>query len=134
MVGTSAYLNWIVGRRVSVFADDQYVSFEADAFTRHDNLLRAGVNLIHERGIFLRVTGSYVRQRFTDTPVTTLPRSNVALADVLVGYEFARKRGRLTLQVGNAFNERFGTVLEGLSIDTFLPRRTAFLAMRWRLF
>lgn len=132
--GTSAYLNWIVARRVSVFADNQFVRFDAEAFDRYDNLFRGGVNFIHERGIFVRFTGSHVRQRFTDTIVPSLPRSSFALADLTVTYEFARKRARLNLQVSNAFNEQFGLALEGLSVDSILPRRRALLTMRWRLF
>jgi hypothetical protein len=131
--GTSAYLNWIVARRVSVFADNQFVRFDADAFDRYDNLLRGGLNFIHERGIFVRFTGSHVRQRFTDTIVPSLPRSSFALADLTVAYEFARKRARLNLQVSNAFDEQFGLAVEGLSVESIRPRRRALLTMRWRL-
>jgi hypothetical protein len=92
------------------------------------------VNFIHPRGLFVRVTGSHVVQRFAESPVTSLPRSNFGLADLSVGYEFAHKRGRLSLQVTNALDEEFGVALEGLSIDTILPRRRALLSMRWRPF
>ena len=37
------------------------------------------------------------------------------------------------LSVTNAFNERFDSVLEGLSIDTLIPRRRALLSLTWRL-
>lgn len=134
MTGTSAYLNWILGPRVSLFADDQFARFDADAFDRYDNLLRGGINVIHERGIFVRVTGSYVTQRFTNTPATDLPKSSFALADLFVTYEFAQKRGRVSLQLSNAFDERFGVALEGLSIDSLRPQRRAYLSMRWRVF
>ena len=132
--GTSAFLNWIVASRVSLFADNQFVHFSAEAFDRYDNLLRGGLNIIHERGIFVRLTGSYVTQRFTNTPVTQLPDSGFALADLAVTYEFARKRGRVSLQVSNAFDEQFGIALEGLSVDALRPRRRAYASMRWRLF
>jgi tetratricopeptide (TPR) repeat protein len=133
-VGTSAYLNLIVTPRVSLFADDQLVRFAGVAFDRYDNLLRAGVNVIHERGLFVRMSVSQVTQRFTDTTVTDLPRSTFAVADLNVAYEFAAKRGRLNFRVTNAFDEAFGVVLEGLSVDGLLPRRRALLTMRWRVF
>ena len=134
MAGTSGYVNWIVARRVSVFADDQFVQLNADAFDRYDNLLRGGINVIHERGVFVRLTASHVMQRFTDSIVSSLPRSNFGLVDLGVTYEFAQKRGRLNFQLTNAFNERFALALEGYSVDTIQPRRRALLTMRWRLF
>jgi hypothetical protein len=133
-VGASAYLNLILTPRVSLFADDQFLHFGADAFDRNDNLLRAGVNVIHERGLFARLTVSQVTQRFRDTAVTDLPRSSFALADLEIGYEFAAKRGRVNLRMTNAFDRTFGLVLEGLSVDPVLPRRQALLSLRWRMF
>jgi hypothetical protein len=103
-------------------------------FTRRDNIFRAGVNFIDKRGIFVRFTGSYVHQRFSDTPVTDLPRSNFFVGDFSIAYEFAGKRGRLGLVVGNAFDQSFGMVLEELTVEPILPRRTALTTLQWRLF
>jgi tetratricopeptide (TPR) repeat protein len=131
--GAAAYVNWIAGRRLSVFGDNQFIQTRAAAFDRFDNLLRLGVNLIHPRGFFARVTGSHITQRFTDTPVTDLPRSSFVLVDVEATYEFAAKRGLVTFRLKNAFDRQFSSVFENVSIDPFLPDRRGVLTFRWRL-
>ena len=131
--GTSVHVNWIATPRVTVFGDNQFAKFEATVMDRSDNLLRGGINLIHPRGVFLRLTASHVSQRFSKTVVTGLPRSTFSLADLSVEYEFAGKRGHAGLTFTNAFNRQFDAVIEGLSVDTFLPRRRALANLRWRL-
>lgn len=131
--GAALYLNWIAHDRVTFFADDQFIRFNSESFDRHDNLARVGVNVIHPQGLFVRVAGRYVTQRFINTTVPGLPRSGFALADLRVAYEFAGKRGLASFELTNAFNERFDAVIENLSIDSFLPRRRALASLRWRL-
>jgi hypothetical protein len=127
------YANWIAHDRVTVFGENQFVQFASDRFDRHDNVTRVGVNAIHPRGVFVRVAGSHVTQRFANTTITGLPRSGFSLVDLRVAYEFAGKRGLLSLDVANAFNARFDAVIENLSIDSFLPRRRVVAELRWRL-
>lgn len=131
--GSSVNVNWIVASRVTVFGDDHFVLFDAKTFDRADNLLRAGINLIHPARVFIRFTASHLTQRFRNTAVAGLPRSSFALADFSLGYEFAGKRGRADLVLTNAFDRRFDAVIEGLSIDTFQPNRRAVASLRWRL-
>lgn len=131
--GASVYANWIAGRRLTVFADDQLIRLDADAFDRYDNLARVGVNVIDPRGWFLRLTGSHVTQRFTKTPIADLPRSTFFLLDLDASYEFAGKRGVASLRVSNTFDRDFATVVEGLTIGAFIPDRRAVLSVRWRL-
>jgi hypothetical protein len=116
-----------------VFADNQLVRVGANSFARYDNVARLGLNVIHPAGIFIRVTASHVSQRFTETPLTDLPRSNFALLDLNATYEFAGKRGLANLRISNAFDRRFASIIEGLTIDAFIPDRRAFASLRWRL-
>jgi hypothetical protein len=102
-------------------------------FDRYDNLTRLGINVIHPAGIFFRLTGSYVTQRFTNTRATDLPRSGFMLADVDASWEFARKRGLLNLHLTNAFNRSFSSVIDTINIEPFFPYRRATLSFRWRL-
>ena len=127
------FLNWIAARRVSVFGDNHLVRFRADAFDRYDNVARAGVNLIHPRGLLVRVTESFVIQRFTRTSVPNLPKSSFALTDVEVTYDFAGKRGLASLTLTNAFDRDFVAAIEGLSLDVFAPTRRLIASLRWRL-
>ena len=131
--GGLVFLNWIAARRVSVFGDNQLVRFRADAFDRYDNVARAGINLIHPRGLLVRLTESFVIQRFTRTAVPNLPRSSFALTDLEVTYDFAGKRGLASLTLTNAFDQEFVAAIEGLSIDVFAPSRRLIASMRWRL-
>lgn len=131
--GGSVYVNWIAHDRVTVFADDQLVHFGSRQFDRYDNVVRAGVNLIHPRGLFIRVAGSHITQRFARASVSGLPRSRFSLADLRVAYEFAGKRGLASLEIENAFEQRFAAVIENLSIDGFVPYRRLFATVRWRL-
>jgi len=133
-VGAVGYLNLIATRRVSVFGENQLVRVDTNAFRRVDNLARVGVNFIHERGVFGRLSVSHVTQRFGRTVVADLPRESVPLIDGSVSYEFAGKRGLLSLVLFNLLDRRFATVVEGLAVNELLPRRRAFLSIRWRVF
>ncbi len=130
--GGSVYVNWIATRRVTVFADQQFVRTDARAFVRHDNLARLGINLIHPKGLLFRVTGSHFTQRFIDTALTDLPRSTFGLVDVDASYQFGAKKGLISLRVTNALDRAFSSVIEGITIDPFLPERRIVLSFRWR--
>jgi tetratricopeptide (TPR) repeat protein len=132
--GVAGTVNVILTRRLTLFADDQFVRFGASAFDRTDNLARVGLNLISPRGLFVRVTGSHVRQRFSNTAIADLPRSTFALVDLDISYEFGGKRGLANFRVTNAFDRRFAAVLESITIDPFIPDRRAYASLRWRLF
>jgi len=131
--GGSVYVNWIAHKRLTVFGDDQLFRFGSGRFDQYDNVARVGLNLIHPRGLFLRVTASHVTQRFVNSEVSGLPRSGFALADFSLGYEFAGKRAYASIGMTNALNARFNAVIEGLSIDRFEPRRRVLATVRWRL-
>ena len=131
--GGSVHLNWIAARRVTVFADNQLVRLGAKAFDRYDNLARAGINVIHPRGVFVRLTGSHLTQRFVDTRIAGLPESSFVLADLDVSYEFAAKRGLANVRVTNLFERQFAAVIEGVSIDQFTPARRVIASLRWRV-
>jgi hypothetical protein len=131
--GLSIFFNQIVSRRVSLFADEQFVSRDSAIVDRRDNQARAGLNYIHPRGLFAKVSARWLRQRFLDTPVAGLPESSFVLADAEVTYEFAQKHGLVTWTVGNLFDTRFRTVIENLAVESPLPYRTMVLTLRWRI-
>lgn len=131
--GTSVAVNWIAAKRWTVFGGNELIRLGAAAFARYDNLARIGVNAIHPRGLFVRITGSHVWQRFADTKISGLPRSNFVVADLEINYEFGAKRGLAGLQLTNAFDRQFATVIEGISIETITPHRRAIASLRWRL-
>jgi len=131
--GGGLYASAILGPTLTVFADDWFARADSEPFVRWDNQFRIGVNFIHERGFYARATASFVTQRFSDTAITDLPDESVALVDLESGYEFAAKRGLLTLTVQNLFDEQWTSVVEGLSVVPRRPERRAVLRFRWRI-
>jgi hypothetical protein len=131
--GVSVFFNQIVSRKVAVFADEQYVTRDATLLDRHDNQVRLGVNYIHPRGIFARVTTSFMHQSFSNTPIVGLSNGSFSVTDASVQYEFARKHGLLSWTATNLFNQQFQTVIEDLTVTSPLPYRAMVLSLRWRL-
>lgn len=130
--GASAYFDWILSRRWSLFADDQFVRTGTDVLVHRDNEVRAGVNFIHERGFFARVATSWIAQHFFDTDIPELSDSGYSLTDLSFNYEFARKRARATLEVTNLFDRSFTSFVEGLSVGLPSPERRAIGRFSYR--
>jgi hypothetical protein len=131
--GFSLFFNQILSKRISLFADEQYVRNDATLVDRRDNQVRLGLNYIHPRGIFARVSTRLLNQRFFNTPVVGLPESSYALTDADITYEFYRKRFLLTGTIRNLFDRSFVAVIDGLSVEPSLPYRTAIVTLRWRI-
>jgi hypothetical protein len=131
--GLSAFANQIVGRRFSVFADEQFVRTRSFLFDCHDSQRRVGVNYIHPNGVFARVSTRVLAQRFSNTIVTGLPSTTTTLVDASLKYEFAAKRGLLTATVDNLFGQDINTVVESLSLGSPQPQRRLLVTLRWRM-
>jgi tetratricopeptide (TPR) repeat protein len=131
--GASAYLNWILAGRLSVFADDQFSSFDGSSYDRRDNVLRAGASYLDPRGLQARVTVSRVHQRFSGVNAALLPPSSFTLVDAQATYEFAGKRGLATFVATNLFDATFASAVESLSIEQWLPRRRVVASLAWRI-
>jgi hypothetical protein len=135
-IGGVVYANWILSRSVSVFGDQQFSNLQtkANKYDRHDNVATAGVNFIHRRGVFVRLTTTMVSQQFVHSVISGLPDTTFRLLDAQASYELPRKRGTLTLRIDNLLNENFNAVIEGLSLQPWLPRRSALLTFRVRVY
>jgi tetratricopeptide (TPR) repeat protein len=129
--GGSIFFNRILSRRFGVFGDDQYQRETTLLYVREDNVARAGISFVHERGVFAKLSAGYYSQRFVDA-VVELPKSGHLLVDADVNVEFARKRGLFTIRVTNLFDRGFTSVLEGLSVTRLFPDRRASATLRWR--
>jgi tetratricopeptide (TPR) repeat protein len=130
--GGSAYANWLVARRFSLFADDTFSRMKTSAYVRDDNQVRGGFSFVHEAGLVARVSVGYFTQTFTDTVVTDLPESSFPLVSSEITYEFAGKRGLATLVATNLFDRDFGYVVEGVSVEAPQPVRRLLASLRWR--
>ena len=131
--GGNLYANWLVARRLTLFADDTYSRGDNAAYVRLDNQVRGGFSFVHEAGLVARVAVGYFTQRFADTQVTGLPESSFPLVNSVITYEFADKRGLFTLEVNNLFDRDFRYVVEGVSVEPPLPLRRLLATFRWRI-
>jgi hypothetical protein len=129
--GGSIFYNRILSRHFGAFVDDQYLRETTVLYAREDNVARAGISFVHERGLFAKLSAGYFSQRFVDA-VVPLPKSGHMLVDADLNYEFARKRGLFTLRVTNLFDRSFTSVLEGLSVTRLFPDRRMSATLRWR--
>ena len=130
--GGTAYANWLVARRVTLFADDTFLRMKTSAYVRDDNQVRGGFSFVHEAGLVARVSVGYFTQSFADTVVTGLPESSFALVNSEVTYEFAGKRGLATLVVTNLLDRDFQYVVEGIAVEQPQPVRRLLATLRWR--
>jgi hypothetical protein len=129
--GGSIFYNRILSRRFGAFVDDQYQREKTLLYIQEDNVARAGISFVHERGVFAKLSAGYYSQRFVDA-VVPLPKAGFLLVDADINYEFARKRGLLTFRLTNLFDRNFTSVLEGLSVQRLFPDRRASATLRWR--
>jgi hypothetical protein len=130
--GGTAYANWLVARRFTLFADDTFLRMKTAAYVRDDNQLRGGFSFVHEAGLVARVSVGYFTQSFSDTVVTGLPESSFALVNSEITYEFAGKRGLVTLVVNNLLDRDFQYVVEGVAVEQPQPVRRLMATLRWR--
>lgn len=131
--GIATFANVIISPGLSLFADGQFVRRRPKLFDRDDTQVSVGVNYIHRRGVFARVTTRFLNQEFGRASVTGLPPGSFTVTDASAFYEFAAKRGLLSVLVTNLFDKHFQTVIEGLSVQQPLPYRRATATLRWRL-
>ena len=116
----ASYANWISGRRLTFFADDQLIRLDADAFDRYDNLARIGVNVI------IRAAGSAPHRQprhaavheHADQRSAERATSSCSTRRELRVRRQARRREPARQQ---RFDRDFATVVEGLTIGAFLP-------------
>ena len=131
--GFGTFVNFIATPALSLFADEQFVHRRAELFDRDDSQLTVGANYIDRRGVFARLSTRFLNQRFGRTSVTGLPPGSFNLTDASLRWEFAAKRGLVSVEATNLFDHRFLTVVEGLAVQQPVPYRRTTATLRWRL-
>jgi hypothetical protein len=105
--GGDLAFNRILSQRFSLFAGAAAGRTDRAFFGYTDAALWTGLNFIHERNVFARVTLTYGLQRFDETSPTPLEDVDYGLVDVGLAYQFAERRGFLSFDIGNLFDSRF---------------------------
>ncbi len=131
-VGGNAYVNWLLARRLTVFAEDVYLRMRTSAYVRYDNQVRGGLSVVHERGFVGRLSVGRFTQAFSGTLVTGLPASSFTVVDVELAYEFAGKRALLSVLGTNLLNRDFRYIVEGVAVEQPQPVRRVLATLRWR--
>jgi len=88
-----------------------------------DDLVRAGLNLIHPSGFSASASLTYVKQELGSMRAAGAP-ADFWVASLSPGYEFPDKRGALSLQIENVLRQRFEFVsTRGVRNDLVLGER-----------
>ena len=106
-----------------VAASNVFVRDETGRYTSNDNVTQGSLSFVHERGLQLKITDSYLMQTFLHTDAPELKNAGYNLTDVTLAYELPGKRAKATLAVTNIFNREFSTLLEGLTMQQPRPQR-----------
>ncbi len=138
-----AYLYWTPLKNWAVSVEGQYEKFrrQSDSFSVATGgnppkvktvILPAGIRYFHPSGAFASVRGTYVRQKLTPAPTSTLTENTdkFYLVDASIGFRLPKRLGIMSLEVNNLFNQKF--FYQDLNIHTgqipitprFLPTRT----------
>ena len=138
-----AYLYWTPHPEWAVSVEGQYEKFrrQSDSFSVTAGgsppkvktvMLPASIRYFHPSGGFASVRGTYVRQKLTLAPISTLTTNTdkFYLVDASIGFRLPKRLGIMSLEVNNLFNQKF--FYQDLNIHTgqipitprFLPTRT----------
>src|SRR5262249_48818754 len=121
-VRTTAYFNVIAARHVGLSAAETFLRDKTQNYHRTDKQNRAGINLVHERGLLVGITTSYITQDFSNTLVPMLPRSSFGVTNLNLQYEFSQKRGLFSLTLSNALDRTFQSIVDSISVNPILPQ------------
>jgi hypothetical protein len=113
------YLNWTPSDRIALTAEAVYDQFKEDDAKDDDFRpvpaevktisVPLGLNYFHPSGFFAGVVGTYVDQEVdrSNNSLFAQGDDNFFLADVSVGYRFAKRRGIASLGIKNLFDKEF---------------------------
>jgi len=133
--GLSAAVNQLAGDYVGLSLG--YIRVHREGPTEHDgddDLVRAGVNVVHPSGASAAASVTYVQQDLGATRAPAAPR-DYWVATLNPAWEFPDKRGRLSLLVENLLRQRFDFhSLRGFRNDLILsevPDLRILATLRW---
>jgi len=110
--GFEVLLNQLIGHGFGLAARYRFQDVgegSNPAYDREDHLAGIGLRYLHTSGFSFSVLESYRHERFK---VANRVDENIWLTDARIGYEFPRKRGSLSLEMRNVFNQHFNWVTD----------------------
>jgi tetratricopeptide (TPR) repeat protein len=137
-----AYMYWAFHRDWALSADAQYermsrrqLSGITDLVEIKTHSVPIGLHYFRSSGMFASLTGTYVRQEIEREPATfALHEDNFFLVDASIGYRLAKRKGMISLEAKNIFDEEFFYRDTNFQISEpigprFIPDRTVLLRL-----
>jgi outer membrane receptor protein involved in Fe transport len=112
---TRGQISWLVNRQwtasLGFYSDDSKVR-GTGRLDVSNWMVPLAVNFHHPKGFFGRATATYFEQ---DVQLGSAPKTDedFGLLDLAIGYRLPKDRGRLTLEVNNAFDKDFRYLDDG---------------------
>ncbi len=129
MKGMEIVLNQLLWQGVGLAASYSYRNVQDDSFSeanREDNIFIAGLRYIHKLGFSAGLSEIYRHSRFESVGRDD---EDIWITDAKVGYEFPKKRGSLTLECRNIFDQRFNWVTDYFVFNGRVPARETILSL-----
>ena len=104
---------------------------------REEHLVNAGLRYVHSSGVSAGLTEAWRWERFKTGgwqnsqtwPVEGRQDQQIWLTDARIGYEFPRKKGMLTFEMRNIFDNRFNWVTDYFVFKGRAPAREMILSL-----
>ena len=115
----------------------EYTDVESDLVRRTGKItttkVPVSVSYFHNSGAFANVTGTWLRQKITDTSNSGASSSDSGfLMDFAVGYRLPNKRGVFSFEVQNVFDKRLNiqdeTTFNARPLSDSVARERSFMA------
>jgi len=129
MKGVAAALNQILWRGVGLAASYRYQDVQDDSLpeaNREDHTFIAGLKYVHALGFSVSLSETYRHSRFQSI---SRDDEEIWLTDAKIGYEFPQKRGGITLECHNLFNQRFNWITDYFIFNGRVPTRETLLTL-----
>jgi len=131
-----AYLYGVSSNRLSVKSEIQFEQFSRDetplGLHKIDTLsIPINLNYFNFHGLFFSLTGTFVRQEIDRKEISNEKNQKFFLVDALLGYRLPNRRGIISLDAKNIFDQSF--LFRNIHFQTaepinpmYLPTRTIF--------
>jgi len=127
--GAEVTFNQLVSTGYGITSRYRYLDVDDDMLAtaeRKEHLVSAGIKHVRKNGIF---AGIFETFRFLDLKAPNRNNELIWITDAQAGYEFPRKRGSVSIEARNIFNNRFNWVTDNFIFSGRNPARELLLKL-----
>lgn len=125
--GGNCVLNRILNKCSALSLEYNFLRSDDTIGLRNDHQVKMHLGFVHHTGWFGELTEAYVYQKNTELIVAEPFNTSFWTTNAVIGYEFPKKHGKLSLSIENLFDNDFKVVTDPLVVDNRLPVRRAIL-------